>query len=63
MRPHERIKQQIERKHLTQGEVAEMAGIPRSTLQKYLNGRQGMGIERVEHLASVLGLQLRAVRK
>lgn len=53
---NERIKMLMENKHLTQKELASLAGITEASMSKYLSGSRTPRIDVVVNLANALGV-------
>lgn len=54
----ESLRKEIKRRGLYASEVARLAGVPVSTITRFLRGERGLGAETMERLAEAFGLIL-----
>jgi transcriptional regulator with XRE-family HTH domain len=50
------LRTEMERRGLTQAELAELSGVPRQVISQIVSGKRNTTITRVEHLLDVLGI-------
>jgi plasmid maintenance system antidote protein VapI len=48
---------------VTRYRLSVLAGIPQSTLSKFVHGERGLSLESIDRLVDALGLEIRPKRK
>lgn len=48
-----------ERDGMTQSQIADAAGVPRSTITRFMSGERGIGLELAERVAKAIGKRLK----
>ena len=48
---------------LTRYEISKLSGVPESVLSRFVRGHRSVGLDTVDRLARVLGLELKAVKR
>ena len=58
MKPSDQIRQAIAASELTRYRIAQLSGVPQSTLSKFVNGKGGLTLGTLDRLSAVLGLSV-----
>ena len=58
MKPSDQVRQAIAESKLTRYRIAQLSGVPQSTLSKFINGKGGLTLDTVDRLAAVLRLSV-----
>jgi plasmid maintenance system antidote protein VapI len=56
IKPSDQIRQAIAASELTRYRIAQLSGVPQSTLSKFVNGKGGLTLDTLDRLSAVMGL-------